>query len=846
MAGVNGRYESVIRGVSQQTPHDRREGQMEAQDNLLSDPVHGATRRWGGLHLDEMNVSSQQMTDDKLINIAGNMLTQEYFCDGREYELVYAKKPITGISPIYCFDKLSNRFIPVTLESGLAANLASTGISSMVNIGRFMLIAAEGVNPTYTQSNVMPACNDAKDGVIWIRQGSYSRTYSCTFLRPDGTSQTVTHTTMSASYEGNLDTSDIPWDEDGRYNKAVSDRVNAYNAAVTKHIAESTRDIQPDIIAAKLADKIRNQLGLSTHIAVNGSYIYFSASANIANVTTSDGGDSTYIRAVVDTLDDIDKLSPWHYNNKVIRISPKKQSGSDTYYVKAVTKTGQMFGEVTWKECPGVLIQPQQTLCVAWCDGSRLYVGSTPAGLNSITSNRAAAPLIEESSAGDTNTSPIPYFLTGHPIHYIGIFQDRLLICSGAVVFASRPGDYFNWFRQTILEVLDDDPVEMYALGSEDDVIRWDSSFDRNHILHGYKNQYLLPGRTNLTPKNPSIQIMSSIRNSVGSRPQTSGSFVFFTKAGAAGGSLHQIQIGATTDSTDVYECSSSLDTYIDGEPCEIVCITSPYLIVMRTRNSLNKLFIYTYLDSMQGGERLFDSWSRWVWDEKMGPCCGITYYNERLIKFSLRRWNDGVHIVAERIDVSGDTSPEPHLDGRWNFGSVLAQYQSWPQEQKDRLYVVYGSQSDKKYIGCRLADVNTYMPEVLQPDNAAKAWIGWCTDAVLVLTNPFMRDRNGSSIINGRLTLSALNVSVDNTGGMLGYVTAQGRNDKTMQFEGRVLAGSTNLIGTQPLVDKVLKVPVYKEIRECQVELRSVTWLPLTISGIEWKGQYFNNLQRV
>jgi len=45
MAKVSGSYASVVRGVSEQVPQDRRPGQHFEQVNMISDPVRGLARR---------------------------------------------------------------------------------------------------------------------------------------------------------------------------------------------------------------------------------------------------------------------------------------------------------------------------------------------------------------------------------------------------------------------------------------------------------------------------------------------------------------------------------------------------------------------------------------------------------------------------------------------------------------------------------------------------------------------------------------------------------------------------------------------------------------------------------
>ena len=58
MAKYSGSYDDLIRGVSQQIPHDRREGQHTDQVNMISDPVRGLCRRHGSVMEHEYDIGS--------------------------------------------------------------------------------------------------------------------------------------------------------------------------------------------------------------------------------------------------------------------------------------------------------------------------------------------------------------------------------------------------------------------------------------------------------------------------------------------------------------------------------------------------------------------------------------------------------------------------------------------------------------------------------------------------------------------------------------------------------------------------------------------------------------------
>lgn len=869
MARVGGSYESVVRGVSEQAPQDRRSGQMWEQVNMISDPVHGLTRRHGSQYINSTKLrdiagisETQVMADSELMKV------REFNCNGVDYDIIYAKSSRQVLPALMCFDKVNSKFIPVTGSGSIHQFIQANGVSSMTNIGRFLLIAARGWMPAYTTNNIIEDENARKRIIIWIRNGDYSRNYTFQYTRTDGNQFTATYTTPSSSYPGALDTSQVPVptidmngnpssDEISRrlavfnqqmaeYNKQVADITNSYNTAVTQWVGTSSAAIQPQAIAQRLVQIIGQQCGNTTNITAENQYVIIDNPMEIRSGTVVDGGDGTFMRAVVYSTDDPTNLTPISWYNKVVKVKSKGASGKETYYVRAEPKNssdGRGWGEVTWREYCGVQTVPQHAFAIGTVQNGTLYIGSTPSELDSLL-GRTDTPKFQASTVGDQVSTPIPAFMKGREINYLGSFQDRLLIGTGSTLFCSKPGDYFNWFRASVLTVNDNDPVEMYALGSEDDTIYWDTSFDRNHVLFGRKNQYLIPGRSLLTPKNPSIQVMSRIEDAVEAEPQQSSNFVFYAKDTATKGSLHQIQVGATSDSAESYECSQQLDKYMSGKPCQILCMTAPFNIAVRTRGKYNGFYIYTYLDSMQGGERLFDSWSRWEWDEKLGSCIGLNKYKGDLLCYTARFTTTGLWIVCDKFTFDTELPTVPLLDS-WRSWNTFEQYPLWWDSSFEEIAsVAYRNTHDYFLLGSAFLKRDTNIPGWTA--DKAHLVVGVNFDAYCIPTSPYLRDRNDKAIINGRLTLGSMTVAVSNTGGIIGTLIVPERNTMMKAFDGRILTRQSNLVGRAPLTTTTVRVPVYKEIREFKLMLSAVNWLPLTITGLEWLGQWFSTIKRV
>lgn len=867
---VDGSYESVVRGVSEQSPQERRSGQMWEQVNMVSDPVRGAVRRQGSVFMAE-SVMPETAQDAVLAGVAADTTVRTYDCDGRELDVIYrhrSDKTDLGY-PVQVYDKTQGKFLEVRGTGEIWEHIKQHGISGLTNIGRFMYMAGTGYVTKFHVNQRMPDERAAKKGVVWIRQGSFSRTYKLQIMFSDGGWNFIEFKTPPASYPNALDTSDIPMPEVPtnpdpsntnwtpsdtelqeyqkkltEYNKKIAERTQAYNSAVTSWIGESTAQIQPEYIAEQLAKKLQDMISDKTAVHNEGNYLAVNESALIADIQLIDGGDDTYMRSMFNVVDSPEKLSPRHYQGKVMRVAAKKQSLKDSYYMEAFPKTSAAAGsslvEVVWRECAGEETVPDSLFAIGWSDENTFYVGSNPKELNDLAPH-AESPLFEPSSVGDKFSSPAPQFF-GKRIDYMGVHQDRLIVATGAVTFASRPGDYLNFFRQSVLTVEDNDPVEMYALGGEDDVIHWDAVFDRNLVLFGRKYQYVLPGRSMLSPKNPTIQIMSANEDAIKAEPKASGSFVFFSQDNDIKGSLHQIQLGNVTDSSDAYEVSQALDNYIRGNPTQMVCLRAPNNVFMRSSKYTNGFYVYTYLDSMQGGERLFDSWSRWEWDNSLGISCGISAYKGDILSYTWRKSGQSWFVVCDRFNLDTEVSSTPYLDSQ--RPATQPQPEWWSEDLNPGTYIAYNESHDYYFLGCRCEDRDKYMPE--WESDKEHLTIGQEYLAYIVPTSPYMRDRNDKAITTGRLTVSSFVATVKDTGGMTADMETRDRTKQVLDFEGRLLTRKSNLVGRAPIVDRSLRVPVYKEIRDFKVYMRAVRWLPLNISSLEWVGQWFNNVRRI
>lgn len=864
MAKLSGGYESVVRGVSEQAPQNRRSGQHFAQVNMISDPVRGLARRHGSLLQDEVKLDIPAAQFQNLLDNTKAHKTFPFYVGNDEFDAIIRTEQDaqalgqTGFA--WCFNKTDREFIPIVYNSNDAAldQLISGGVSAVVNVGRFLYLAGNAVVPKVITIDVWDNPTNRGRIAATIQLGAYSRTFSVTLVRPDGSKVTGSYTTPSSSYGGTLDTSDIPlYDPPGSttlnpsYQKQVNDRVNAYNGEVTKWIGTAAAAITPANIARKIADDLISK-GVTGASSLGGTVILEDPQFNDAS--GSDGGDGSLIRVVGGDVDNVDLVNTLHYIGKVVRV-PARTTTGNAVYLKAVSREsgGTGWGPVIWRETSGFSITPQVAFIMATIENGVLYMASTAPGLAAISG--VVVPDYKPNSVGDDLSSPVPEFF-GKRIDYLGVFQDRLVIGSGATLLFSRPGDYLNWFRKSVTTVNDDDPWEGFALGTEDDTIKWSTLYDRNLLLFGKRFQYVVSGRQPFTPKSASIIVSTAFEDAIDAEPKATGNFVIYGKyngrAGSEVSSVHQVQAGSIADTPESYKISQQLDTYLAGIPVEIVTMTAPNMILLRTRTERQRVFTYSYLDDAQNG-RLFDSWSHWEWTDHVGCLIGLSRDSGDVLIYTLKKGlategNEAIWVAAERLVRDTALSDYPYLDSlrplvQYQTDSAFS-YMNPTNGPKEGMAVALERLNDKQFIGQPMTDYSDFLAQYPTQQNAA--WVGAIYPAYVTPTNPYSKDRNGQSILTGRLTLNSVKVAVAETGGMEGWVSRNtGQVSRVLDFTGRYLASPSNIIGKQPIVSATLSVIVGGEVRECSYTLRAKTWLPLTITSIDWTGQLFLNTRR-
>ena len=767
MGKINSGYPTLLSGVSQQSPESRRRGEHWEQVNMVADPIRGLTRRQGSMAAGwraagAAGAASAQ--DARSFATVGMQVADEQFAVALRRGAIVAGSTLDVAVPV---NLSTGAVLPVARPVTDAAvdALAAGGVAAVAPLGRFLVMSGNTLTPQVATTEKWTPAENQKRHVIWVRGGAYSRRFSLTLIRGNQ-KFTVEYTTLDASYPYALDTSDL-LATDPDYLSKVNDRTNAYNTEVTRWVGQALAASTPENIATSLRSELLASSFLSPGaiVTVVGSTLCIT-DESVEDVEASDGGDGSLIRAVGNTVAAPELLSTVAFPGKVVKVRPQSGNNSVVFYVQALPKDASEgdFTQVSWEECAGVEFQPTAGLCFATIKDGTFYLAGSPAGLRTLTA--LPFPDYQPNRSGDLETNPPPSWFTNGATA-LGVFQDRLLIGARPDINTSRIGDYLNFFRGSVVTQVADDPVNFTIIGGEDDTLRKVLVYDRNLVLFGDNKQYLIDGRRPMVPGGTSATVFSPIPDSGAVQPVFAENYMFYVKGGGTSTSLHRFRPGTVDENPVSQELSDVLDSYLPGEPVELVVHDTPNFAFIRTDSAPRVVFCYQFEDYLNG-ETKQRAWHKWEFDPQLGEIVGIIPHRGYLHLLFHR----GAEIVHDKVLLQTDDSGRPYLDSMTPYGSASPVLGA-------TVYVAGGSPD--QFVGAQKSVFDT------APPAGTSFHTGYMIPAYVTLSSPQFRDDRGNVIEHGDMTVSLLNVTTRDSGG-LAYSLSFGQEETptAMRLRGR------------------------------------------------------------
>ena len=233
---------------------------------------------------------------------------------------------------------------------------------------------------------------------------------------------------------------------------------------------------------------------------------------------------------------------------------------------------------------------------------------------------------------GDEESNRVPSFI-GNTINDIFVYKGRLgflsdenVILSGANEFGSTA----NFFRKTVIQLLDDDRIDIGMSTGRIDILKNAVSFADTLMVMSDRAQFKLVSGTALSPNTVSIQQSTAFAVSPTVQPINAGNTIYFAQDNLNFTTVREMVAEYDTDIIETNEVTGQAPRYVPNGVFEMAVSTKKELLCMASSNEQNSIYVYKYYKNE--GQRLQSAWSKWSYgtDTKI---LGFSFIDDYLVQ---------------------------------------------------------------------------------------------------------------------------------------------------------------------------------------------------------------------
>ncbi len=815
MAIVSRSIPTLLRGISQSSDSSKQSDHADIQDNADSNPVVGLVKRSGIQHVTNLSTSTLGNVHIQTINRDANERYVAIFSNGnvKVYELDGTEKTVNKPD--------GTTYLNTSNPRDTIKTVTIADFTFVVNTNQ-----VTAMDSTLSAGNITQA-------IIFVKQVSNDTVYSITV---DGV--TVTDDTTNDS---SLSTSQVAADLQSGLNSGLSGFTIARSGSVI-HIKKND----------------------GSNFAIDGT-------------DTQGNTQLTIVKNSVQRFTDLPAVSP---NGMVVEVKGDENTNFDNYYVKFVTNNGNALEEGQWEETveagiqfkfdyatmPHVLIrQADGNFRFARVDGDTYTISGTDYTL----------PVWGERTAGDIESAPDPSFI-GRKINNVFFFRNRLGFLADDNVILSNVSEFFNFFPDTVLTVVDSHPIDVAASHTKVAILKHAVTMGEQLILFSEQTQFVLSSSAdNLTPTTANVLVSTEFESADDAAPVGSGNSIYFlTKKGNFAGIREYITQTADT-ARDAANITIHVPRLIPSNIFKLAVSNNQDILVCVGTDNPNKLFINRWLFGGQG-QKVLNSWFTFTINENRS-IKNVDFIGTDLFLVI----EEANTVTLEKIPFESDFKEtnadfEYHLDHKVTEADVTVSYNS--STDKTTFTLPYRLRAKMDIVGRFLAsnETSTFVDingvtQTLKPatviqstnlTNGSTATIeasGDYRNAKFIIGEPydmhyrFSKQRitetpqqNSAEIISSRLQLHHFYIKFEKSGFFQVEVTPELRDTSTHKFSGRFLGAASAAIGQLNLETGTFRVPIMSRADRVDIDVKNKTFLPTLLASAEYEAMFHMKSRRM
>ena len=597
MGVVSQSIPNFLNGMSQQTPSQRGINQGKDQINCQNNIVDGLSKRPALEYVATLDASNVFPNTTKIWNIQrdeSNRYICAFYDNGvKVYDLAGNEKTVSYPD--------GNTYLNTTNPKA---------DFRMVNIADYTFVVNKSIIPT---ADTTLSAAKVEEFHVYCKSTNYGREYKVALKHEDWAYEVEVIFQVPT---GNSAATDSKYRDT---NKIVD--ILMYGTASSHYDASANgigfKTVRTDTGATlSTTSGLANFSDITTYFTVEqfDSVIYGTIinQAKTYTLSTSDGSGNTAMYGIRDTIQDFTKLPYYGKVGTIIKVTGDEGDTLSDYYVK-------FDGTGVWTET----LAPATSLGLTDTTMPHALINN-----NDGTFTFQKLDWVDRSCGDSTDTNTDPSFV-GKKIQNLTFYKNRLGILSGENLILAENASYFNFFATTVTQVLDTDPIDIAASGTQVNTLKNSVGFNETLLLFSDTAQYKLDhaGDT-ISPTTAILNEVSSFEHDDNVRPVAAGKFAYFAQARTSNTAIREYFSDDNTLTNDGLDISVAVQSLMPTNAYQIISNTvedclailcsdtvdsqvAPYSASSDvTATNADTMYIYKYF--FDGGEKVQTAWSKW------------------------------------------------------------------------------------------------------------------------------------------------------------------------------------------------------------------------------------------
>tara|TARA_X000001388_G_scaffold14163_3_gene8231 strand:+ start:991 stop:3480 length:2490 start_codon:yes stop_codon:yes gene_type:complete len=821
MALISDLIPSLLNGVSQQAPTVKDKSQGDLQENGYSDPVRGLKKRPGTQHVAKLSDTSYSSTFIHPIRRSG---TETFIA-------VFSGTGSTAGDLVKIFDASDGTSKTVNIRdagdtiitSGATFNEIKTYLTdgnpntafTATTVADFTYLVNK--NKVIAKSSTVTSAR-TPEALVYVRGGDYANVYTIE-IKPAGQSGFTEVAKVTTSDSGKtLKEANIATD---KIAKALKDGSAFGNNAGYSSSASAPAD-GTGYNAEHLGNVLGSGIFSNLSATVTGSVIHIkSSNTSDFEIRVTDSRSNGFIQAFKDStlrFAELPGAGPTDAKDMIIKITGDNSKFADDFYVKLTDETKGIYEET-----------------VATGLQNSLDPSTMPLQIIKETNGTFSIKQAGWSSrvAGDNDSNPFPSFV-GSTLSDIFFHQNRLGVLSEESVVFTEAGKFLNWFRPTVLNLLDTDPIDVTVSTNRVSLLKHALPFSESLLIFSDQTQFILSSAEFLSPLDISLNVTTEFEADLDTTPVGAGRYVFFASPGGAFSTIREFYLQTDTEVKDATDVTGHVPRYIAGGVKQMIASSNYNMLCLITDDTASSKTMWIYSYYWNGQNKVQSSWSQWKFDADI---LAITFVQDDI--FVVFQRSNKVYL--EKIQLSQDESVgattsehEILLDRRVKItsDSNLTNFTS----------TYYGDGTSLKYIDKAGNTLSLAQAQALTLSSSNPIYVGQSFEFKFQFSEVIVGQGQKPQTIS-RLQLRNITLNFANTGNFTARVTHTNRitedtDDKL--FTGRKVSQASNKTNQTSIINSgSFKVPLLGNSKNIKLELLSSSHLPCEFQSAEWEGFY-------